>query len=96
MLPIADRHVEYARQVCGRLAGEGLRAEVDERSEKVNYKIREAQMQKIPYMLVVGDREAANGQVALRTRKGGDLGARSVDEVVAMIAEKNRTRSVED
>lgn len=96
VLPIADRHVEYARGVCSRLAAEGLRAEVDERSEKVNYKIREAQLQKIPYMLVVGDREAANGQVALRTRKGGDLGARSVDEVVAMIAEKNRTRSVED
>lgn len=96
VLPIADRHIEYARQVCARLAAEGLRAEVDERSEKVNYKIREAQLQKIPYMLVVGDREAANSQVALRTRKGGDLGARSVDEVVAMIAEKNRTRSVED
>jgi len=96
VLPIADRHIEYARQVCARLAAEGLRAEVDERSEKVNYKIREAQLQKIPYMLVVGDREAANSQVALRTRRGGDLGARSVDEVVAMIAEKNRTRSVED
>ncbi|GIU80239.1 MAG: threonine--tRNA ligase [Bryobacteraceae bacterium] len=96
VLPIADRHIEYARQVCARLAAEGLRAEVDERSEKVNYKIREAQLQKIPYMLVVGDREAASQQVALRTRKGGDLGARSVDEVAAMIAEKNRTRSVED
>ncbi|MCX7603313.1 MAG: threonine--tRNA ligase [Bryobacteraceae bacterium] len=96
VLPIADRHVEYARQVRARLAGEGLRAEVDERSEKVNYKIREAQLQKIPYMLVVGDREAANQQVALRTRKGGDQGARPLEEVVAMIAEKNRTRSVED
>ncbi|MCS7044667.1 MAG: threonine--tRNA ligase [Bryobacteraceae bacterium] len=96
VLPIADRHVEYARQVRARLAAEGLRAEVDERSEKVNYKIREAQLQKIPYMLVVGDREAANQQVALRTRKGGDQGARPLEEVVAMIAEKNRTRSVED
>jgi threonyl-tRNA synthetase len=62
----------------------------------VNYKIREAQLQKIPYMLVVGDREAANRQVSLRTRKGGDLGARALDEVVAMISEKSRTRSVED
>jgi threonyl-tRNA synthetase len=96
VLPIADRHIEYARQVRDRLAAEGLRAEVDERSEKVNYKIREAQLQKIPYMLVVGDREAASQQVALRTRKGGDQGSRPVDEVVAMIAEKNRTRSVED
>jgi len=96
VLPIADRHIDYARQVCGRLSAEGLRAEVDERSEKVNYKIREAQLQKIPYMLVVGDREAANRQVSLRTRKGGDLGARALDEVVAMISEKSRTRSVED
>ena len=96
VLPIADRHIEYARQVRGRLAAEGLRAEVDERSEKVNYKIREAQLQKIPYMLVVGDREAASQQVALRTRRGGDQGSRPLDEVVAMIAEKNRSRSVED
>jgi threonyl-tRNA synthetase len=96
VLPIADRHIEYARKVCERLTAEGLRAQVDERSEKVNYKIREAQLQKIPYMLVVGDREAANEQVSLRTRKGGDLGARALDEVAAMIAEKNRTRSVED
>ncbi len=96
VLPIADRHIEYARRVRDRLAAEGLRAEVDERSEKVNYKIREAQLQKIPYMLVVGDREAANQQVALRTRKGGDLGARGVEEVVAMIAEKSRTRAAED
>jgi threonyl-tRNA synthetase len=96
VLPIADRHIEYARQVSGALAAAGLRAEVDERSEKVNYKIREAQLEKIPYMLVVGDREAAARQVALRTRKGGDQGSRPLDEVVAMIAEKNRTRSAED
>ncbi|MGB9611982.1 MAG: threonine--tRNA ligase, partial [Bryobacteraceae bacterium] len=88
VLPIADRHIEYARQVRDRLAAEGLRAEVDERSEKVNYKIREAQVQKIPYMLVVGDREAASRQVALRTRRGGDQGSRPLDDVVAMIAEK--------
>lgn len=96
VLPIADRHIAYAREVHARLAAAGLRAEVDARSEKVNYKIREAQLQKIPYMLVVGDREAAEGKAALRTRKGGDQGARPVEEVVAMIAEKNRTRSPED
>ena len=96
VLPIADRHIAYAREVHARLAAAGLRAEVDERSEKVNYKIREAQLQKIPYMLVVGDREAAEGKAAVRTRKGGDQGARPVDEVVAMIADKNRTRSAED
>jgi len=96
VLPIADRHIEYARQVRDALAAAGLRAVVDERSEKVNYKIREAQLEKIPYMLVVGDREAAARQVALRTRKGGDQGSRPLDEVVAMIAEKNRARSAED
>jgi threonyl-tRNA synthetase len=79
VLPIADRHVEYARQVHDRLAAAGLRVELDARQEKVNYKIREAQVQKIPYMLVVGDREAAGGLVAVRSRSAGDLGAESVE-----------------
>ncbi len=93
VLPISDRHLEYARMVEEKLKAVGLRAELDARSEKVNYKIREAQLQKIPYMLVVGDREAAEGKVAVRTRKGGDQGARAVDEVVAGIAELAATRS---
>jgi threonyl-tRNA synthetase len=93
VLPIADRHIEYARQVEQKLKEAGLRAELDARGEKVNYKIREAQMQKIPFMLVVGDREAAEGKVAVRTRKGGDQGAKPVDEVVASIAELARARS---
>ncbi|HEY3440992.1 MAG TPA: threonine--tRNA ligase [Paludibaculum sp.] len=86
VLPIADRHLDYARTVQTQLEAAGLRVEIDARSEKVNYKIREAQLQKIPFMLVVGDREAADGKVAVRTRKGGDLGARAVAEVVADIA----------
>ena len=65
-----------------RLAAAGLRVELDARQEKVNYKIREAQLQKIPYMLVVGDREAAEGTVAVRSRSGGDLGDRPIDEFV--------------
>jgi threonyl-tRNA synthetase len=93
VLPIADRHAEYAAQVQAKLAAAGLRADVDARSEKVNYKIREAQLQKIPFMLVVGDREAADGKVAVRTRKGGDLGARSVDEVVSEISRLVETKS---
>ncbi len=93
VLPIADRHTEYAKQVEEKLKAAGLRAELDARGEKVNYKIREAQLQKIPFMLVVGDREAAGGEVAVRTRKGGDQGARPVDEVVASIAELVRSRS---
>jgi len=82
VLPIADRHAEYAAGVRDRLTAAGLRADIDARQEKVNYKIREAQLQKIPYMLVVGDREAAEGTVAVRSRSGGDLGARGVDDFV--------------
>ena len=68
MLPIADRHLDYAASVRDRLAAAGLRVELDERQEKIGYKIREAQLQKIPYMLVVGDREAAEGTVSVRSR----------------------------
>ena len=78
LLPIADRHVEYARTVRDQVAAAGLRVDVDERLEKIGYKIREAQLQKIPYMLVVGDKEAADGGVAVRSRSAGDLGFRSV------------------
>jgi threonyl-tRNA synthetase len=80
VLPIADRHLDYAREVAAELDKAGLRTEVDDRQEKVNYKIREAQLQKIPYMLVVGDREAADRAVAVRSQKKGDLGARPLDQ----------------
>ena len=83
VLPITDRQTEYAHQVRQELENAGLRATVDDRKEKVNLKIRDAQLQKIPYMLVVGDREAANGQVAVRNRKHGDQGVRSVPEFLA-------------
>ena len=83
VLPIADRHVAYAQSVRQRLADAGFRAQVDERQEKIGYKIREAQLQKIPYMLVVGDKEAAEGTVALRSRLGGDLGSRGLDAFIA-------------
>jgi threonyl-tRNA synthetase len=83
VLPIADRHLDYAKDVARALQEAGLRAEVDDRQEKVNYKIREAQLQKIPYMLVVGDREAAERAVAVRSRAKGDLGARPVQQFVA-------------
>ncbi len=77
-MPIADRHAIYAESVRDRLNAAGLRVVVDERQEKIGYKIREAQLQKVPYMLVVGDREAAEGTVSVRTRAGGDQGARTV------------------
>jgi threonyl-tRNA synthetase len=78
LLPIATRHTQYAHSVAAELRGAGLRVEVDDRSEKTGYKIREAQVQKIPYMLVVGDREAENGTVSVRSRDAGDLGPMSV------------------
>ena len=83
ILPLADRHLDYARGIRDRLAAAGVRVEIDERVEKIGYKIREAQLQKVPYMLVTGDREAAEGAVSVRSRFGGDLGARSVEAFVA-------------
>jgi threonyl-tRNA synthetase len=83
VLPLADRHLEAARGVVRRLADAGLRVEIDERVEKIGFKIREAQLQKIPYMLVMGDREAADGTVSVRSRSGGDLGSRSVEAFIA-------------
>jgi threonyl-tRNA synthetase len=95
VLPIADRHVDYAGTTVERLIAAGLRAELDERQEKIGYKIREAQLQKIPYMLVTGDREAAEGTVAVRTRAGGDQGARPVDEFIAAALDEVRARAKE-
>ncbi|HUS08150.1 MAG TPA: threonine--tRNA ligase [Bryobacteraceae bacterium] len=85
VLPITDRQMDYAKQVRDRLFAAGIRVTLDDRNEKVNLKIRDAQMQKIPYMLVVGDREAQNDAVSVRNRKLGDLGAKPVDEFLADI-----------
>ncbi|HWC97436.1 MAG TPA: threonine--tRNA ligase [Candidatus Sulfopaludibacter sp.] len=85
VLPITDRQLEFARGVQKQLDAAGIRSTVDDRSEKVNLKIRDAQLQKIPYMLVVGDREQQNGQVAVRNRKHGDQGARPVADCIADI-----------
>jgi threonyl-tRNA synthetase len=85
VLPITDRQTEYARNVRKQLDDAGIRATVDERSEKVNLKIRDAQMQKIPYMLVVGDREQQNGMVAVRNRKHGDQGAQPLPDFIAAV-----------
>jgi threonyl-tRNA synthetase len=95
VLPIADRHFEYAQSVCARLKASELRAEVDGRQEKIGYKIREAQLQKVPYMLVVGDREAAEGTVSVRTRRGGDQGSRNVSELLTALREEVQERRVE-
>ena len=96
VLPITDRQLDYARQVRDRLDAAGVRATIDDRNEKVNLKIREAQLQKIPYMLVVGDREAQAGQVAVRNRKHGDLGAKPLDEFLATVRTLIDTKAVEE
>ncbi len=93
VMPITDRAADYAKGVAGKLAALGVRVETDLRNEKIGYKIREAQMQKIPYMLVVGDREAESGKVAVRTRKGEDLGAMAFDEFSAKILDEIKTRA---
>ena len=85
VLPITDRNLEYARTIETRLKEAGLRVAVDDRKEKVNLKIRDAQLQKIPFMLVVGDREAQNNSVSVRNRKHGDLGSKRVDDFLADI-----------
>ncbi len=87
VLPITGRQLEYGHQVTQRLQQAGLRATLDDRNEKVNLKIREAQLQKIPYMLVVGDREAASGTVSVRNRKHGDQGARTVEAFLEEVRE---------
>ena len=94
VLPIADRHAEYAREVVETLDAAGIRAEVDGRQEKVNYKIREAQLQKIPYMLVVGDKEVADRAVAVRSQKKGDLGPRALDQFVTDALAEVRSKAL--
>jgi threonyl-tRNA synthetase len=83
VLPIADRQLEYAASVRETLAKAGLRVELDKRVEKIGYKIREAQLQRIPYQLIIGDREVAEGAVSVRSRSGGDLGARPLAEFLS-------------
>ena len=88
VLPIADSHKEYAEKVKEELENVGIRVEIDERNEKIGYKIREAQLEKIPYMLVLGDKEKAANSVGVRSRKAGDIGAMPIDEFIAKVVEE--------
>ena len=90
LIPIADRHIEYCESVLAKLEAAGFRAEVDTRGERMNQKIRTAQMQKVPYMLVVGDREQEANAVAVRHRDGEDLGAVALDEFMARLGEESQ------
>ena len=93
VMPITDRTSDYAKDVAAKLSAAGVRVETDLRNEKIGYKIREAQMQKTPYMLVIGDREAESGAVAVRTRGGEDLGAMPLDEFIERITGEIKSRS---
>jgi threonyl-tRNA synthetase len=94
VIPIADRHIPYAEEVAAQLKAQRLRVEVDTRGERMNAKIRDAQMRKIPYMLVVGDREAEDRAAALRVRGGGDLGALPVAEIVEKLRGERDSRAI--
>jgi threonyl-tRNA synthetase len=93
VIPITDRHTTYAREIEKSLDEKGIRVEIDTRNEKIGYKIREAQAQKIPYMLVVGDKEADQGTVAVRHRAQGDLGAMPLAEFADKLLEEIKSKS---
>ena len=94
VMPITDRSADYAKKVAAELDAAGVRVETDLRNEKFGYKIREAQSKKIPYMLIVGDKEAEAGTVSVRTRAGGDMGAVALEEFKDKLLEEIRTRSL--
>ena len=92
VMPITDRTADVAKKLFDILEEEGIRAELDDRSEKIGYKIRQAQMEKVPYMLVIGDKEAENGTVAVRSRKDGDLGAMNFEDFLAKVQDDIETK----
>lgn len=95
LLTIADRHCDYAYDIKRRLEENGIRAEVDDRNEKIGYKIREARLQKVPYMLIIGDNEAENGTLSVRERgENGDLGSMSADEFIERAVSEDKSRII--
>ena len=89
IIPISDvKHLDYAQQVADQMRAAGLRVELDDRRERMNAKIREAQLQKIPYMLIIGDKEQAAGTVSVRLRSGADLGALPVAGLIARLGDE--------
>ena len=92
VLPISDKYIDYAEKVCAELFDAGIRAEVDRKSEKIGYKIREAQLMKIPYMLVLGEKEMNEGSISVRSRADGDLGKRDLEEFKAELLDEIKTR----
>ena len=93
VLPISEKYLDYGRSVTEHLAAAGLRVELDERGEKIGYKIREAQSMKIPYMLIVGQKEEEEGTVSVRSRSEGDLGSKSLEDFTTDIVKEVENRS---
>ena len=94
-MPIADRHLDYVYEIKKQLEANGiLRVEVDDRSEKLGYKLREAQLEKVPYMLVVGHKDIENNTVSVRSRKEGDKGAMAIDEFIKAVKEEIDTKRI--
>ncbi|MDD6483689.1 MAG: threonine--tRNA ligase [Clostridiales bacterium] len=93
LLPIADRHIDYMLDVKKKLADKGIiRVELDDRSEKLGYKLREAQLEKVPYMIVVGDKDIENNTISVRSRKNGDMGSMALDDFIEMITKEIETK----
>ncbi|MBQ9902786.1 MAG: threonine--tRNA ligase [Clostridia bacterium] len=95
LLPIADRHLDYIYEVEKALEAKGIRCEVDDRNEKIGYKIREAQVKKVPYMVIAGDKDIENGTVAIRSRKEGDIGTMTPEAFVDLIVEKVNSKVID-
>jgi threonyl-tRNA synthetase len=94
VLSLTSRTADYANRIAEELSKAGLRAETDNRNEKIGYKIREAQLEKIPYMLIVGDKEAEENKVSVRSRKEGDLGVMSLEELISKLVLEDRTKKL--
>ena len=94
VLPISDKYEEYAQKVCGELKANGILAEVDSRSEKIGFKIREARLSKLPYMLVVGQQEETDGTVSVRSRFAGDEGVKPLSGFIDQICKEIRTKEI--
>ena len=94
LLAVADRHLDYVYGIRDELEKYGLRVEVDTRSEKIGYKIREAQLEKVPYMFIIGDKDIEAGTVSVRHRKNGDLGAMKLEEFVKLALEEIATKAI--
>ena len=95
LIPIADRHNDYCQRIAEQMRDKGLRVEVNDASERMNAKIRDAQLMKVNYMLIVGDREEEAGAASVRTRGGKNLGPMPVDEIIAKLAAETRNRTLD-